>query len=84
MEKKFDIHVVGVEEMLRASIVSGKEAELLEVPSGSPVIHIERLAFTHNSNVIEWRQTVGRSDHFIYKIKLPQGEETAADRRGFS
>lgn len=83
MEKKFDIHVVGVEEMLRASIVSGEEARLLDVPPGSPVIHIERLAFSHNNSVVEWRQTIGRSDHFIYKIKLPQGEETGPERRGF-
>jgi GntR family transcriptional regulator len=71
IEKRFDIHIVEVEEMLRAEIVGGKEAALLNVPAGSPVIHIERIAFTHNRTAIEWRQTIGRSDHFIYKIKLP-------------
>jgi GntR family transcriptional regulator len=71
IEKRFDIHVVSVEEMLRAEIVAGEEAALLNVPAGSPVIHVERVAFTHNKAVVEWRRTIGRSDHFIYKIKLP-------------
>ena len=71
IEKKFDIHVVSVEEMLKASIVDGEEAKLLEVPAGSPIIHIERVAFSHNNTVVEWRETIGRSDHFIYKLKSP-------------
>lgn len=83
IEKKFDIHVVGVEEMLRAAIVEGEEADLLGVPAGSPVIDIERLAFTHNNTVIEWRRTIGRSDHFIYKIKLPQSEDAPTMRSLF-
>lgn len=69
IEKKFDIHVVAVEEMLKASIVGGREAKLLGVPAGSPVIHIERIAFSHNNTVVEWRETVGRSDRFIYKLR---------------
>lgn len=75
IEKRFDIHVVSVEEMLRADIVSGREAALLSVPAGSPVIKIERVAFTHNDTVVEWRQTIGRSDHFIYKIRMPQSDD---------
>jgi GntR family transcriptional regulator len=69
IEKKFDIHVVAVEEMLKASIVGGREAKLLGVAAGSPVIHIERIAFSHNNTVVEWRETVGRSDQFIYKLR---------------
>ncbi|BCJ89617.1 GntR family transcriptional regulator [Terrihabitans soli] len=69
IEKKFDIHVVAVEEMLKASLVGGKEAKLLGVQAGSPVIHIERVAFSHNNTVVEWRETIGRSDQFIYKLR---------------
>jgi GntR family transcriptional regulator len=71
LEDHLGIHVVSAEENLRASIVRGKEAALLEVSEGSPVILIERTAYTHNNVVIEWRQTIGRSDRFVYKIRLP-------------
>jgi GntR family transcriptional regulator len=71
LEEHLGIHVVSAEEDLRASVVVGKEAALLEVDTGAPVILIERRAFTHNNTIIEWRQTIGRSDKFVYKIKLP-------------
>ena len=71
IEKKFDIHVVSVNEMLTAGLVDGGEARLLGVSPGSPIIHIERTAYSHNNTVVEWRETIGRSDKFIYKIKSP-------------
>lgn len=64
-------HVVRAEEMLRANIATPEDAALLGIDAGMPVILIERTAYTHNDKIIEWRQTVGRSDEFSYKIRLP-------------
>lgn len=71
LEEKLGIHVVAAEEKLRAGVVNGEEALLLDVAEGAPVILIERTAYTHKGVVIEWRKTTGRSDKFIYRIRLP-------------
>lgn len=71
IEKKLDLHVVSVTERLRANVVNKSDAKLLEIPVGSPVVEIERVAYTHNRKVLEWRHTIGRSDHFVYTIQLP-------------
>lgn len=71
LEKHFGIHVVNADEVLRAAAVHGAEAKLLNLPDGAPVILIERTAFTHGGRIIELRRTVGRSDRFIYRIRLP-------------
>lgn len=71
LEEQLGIHVVAAEEKLRAGVVQGEEAALLGVEEGEPVILIERTAYTHNGVVIEWRQTTGRGDKFVYRIRLP-------------
>jgi GntR family transcriptional regulator len=71
LEKHFGIHVVNADEVLRAGAVRGPEAKLLNLPEGAPVILIDRTAFTHGGRVIELRRTVGRSDRFVYRIRLP-------------
>ena len=71
LEKHFGIHVVNADEVLRADAVKGPEAKLLHLPDGAPVILIDRTAFTHGGRVIELRRTIGRSDRFFYRIRLP-------------
>jgi GntR family transcriptional regulator len=71
LEKHFGIHVVNADEVLRAGAASGSEAKLLSLPEGAPVILIERTAFTHGGRIIEVRRTIGRSDRFFYRIRLP-------------
>jgi GntR family transcriptional regulator len=71
LEKHFGIHVVNADEVLRADAVQGAEAKLLNLSEGAPVILIDRTAFTHGGRIIELRRTIGRSDRFIYRIRLP-------------
>jgi GntR family transcriptional regulator len=71
LEKHFGVHVVNADEVLRADAVHGAEAKLLNLPEGAPVILIDRTAFTHGGRIIELRRTIGRSDRFVYRIRLP-------------
>jgi GntR family transcriptional regulator len=71
IEKKLDLHVVSVTEKLRAGVAKKSDAKLLEIPPGSPVVELERVAYTYRDKVLEWRHTIGRSDHFVYTIQLP-------------
>lgn len=71
IEKFKGIHVVRAEELLRAGLASKEESTVLKLAIGDPIIRIERTAFTHRSKVLEWRESIGRSDTFHYKITMP-------------
>ena len=70
-EKNYGLHVVTADEVLRAGSVKGPDAKLLKLPNNSPVILIERTAFTYGGRILEFRRTIGRSDRFYYRIRLP-------------
>ena len=54
-EKKFGITVHSAQEQLRAVAASDHDASLLNVPSGAPLLEIERIALTLNKTPIELR-----------------------------
>lgn len=67
---RYDIHVVQVEEYLTVGLPDGEARELLGLESDSPVIIIERKAFTFQEKAIEFRRSVGRADSYCYQIRL--------------
>lgn len=70
LERKFGIYVVRAEEFLRAVEADSDIAQRLDVKKGAPVILIERIVYTFDEKIIEFRRTYGRSDRFSYKIQL--------------
>lgn len=56
------------EEEFYASIVNGKDAEWLDVPTGSPALNLIRETYNTNNEVIEYTLSVARADQFRYKI----------------
>jgi GntR family transcriptional regulator len=70
MESRYGVHIVRVVETLRAREASAEDAAILRIKRGSPVIAIERLAYTYGERVVEMRRAVGRSDVFSYEIEL--------------
>lgn len=70
MKDLFGITVTHVDEVLRADQATPEESELLAVPAGSPVLRVERTAFTFGDRPIEFRRAVGRGDHFQYRARL--------------
>jgi len=57
---------------LRSAIADNKEAELLRVVAGSPILHIERHSFLANGRAIEVTKSSYRGDRydFIAELKL--------------
>jgi len=54
-EEKFRVVVTRAEERIRAIAADRTDAKYLNIPAGSPVLEIDRLAFGHENDVIEWR-----------------------------
>jgi GntR family transcriptional regulator len=66
----FGIYIVHADEFLRADLATKAEAKLLKVAAGSPVLRLERLAYSFGEQPVEYRRSVGRSDHFHYHVRL--------------
>jgi len=62
--------VAYAEETLTAEAISDVPARLLQVPAGSPVVVIERLARNYAGQPLEWRRSRGHASHFRYSVDI--------------
>jgi len=69
-EKKFGITIHSAEEKLRAVAASGHEASLLNLPMGTPLLEIERVALTLDGTPVELRISHCNTDRHHYQNTL--------------
>ncbi len=67
---RYGIHIMAVEEYLTAGIPNDEAREMIGLEDGSPVIIIERIAFSTNEKPVEFRRSVGRADRYHYRVRL--------------
>jgi len=70
LELHYGAHVVDARETLQARIANADDARILDIGESDAVIAIRRIAYTYRNQVLEVRNTVGRSDNFRYDIRL--------------
>jgi GntR family transcriptional regulator len=68
--ERYGIHITEVEEYLTADLPDYETQRLLGLKRESPIIVIERKAFSFNERAIEVRRSVGRADRYHYRIRL--------------
>lgn len=66
LEQAYGILVTRVEEKLRARAASTDESAHLEIPAGTPVLEIERTAFSLGGDPVEWRTIVCETSSYHY------------------
>jgi GntR family transcriptional regulator len=62
--------MVRAEEKLRAVAADAQQARLLAVPAGTPLLSVERIAFTYNDVPMELRRGLYRTDDRHYRNEL--------------
>lgn len=67
---RYGIHIMAVEEYLTAGIADDEARKMIGLKDGSPVIIIERIAFSTNEKPVEFRRSVGRADRYHYRVRL--------------
>jgi GntR family transcriptional regulator len=76
LEEHYGIHLQSAEEEVEAIIPSRKEARLLEMPSGAPVLFLRRVTFgslpvdRSQSSPVHYVETAYRADRFRYVAHL--------------
>jgi GntR family transcriptional regulator len=69
-ELDFGVRMVRAEEKLRAVLPDAAQAEGLGVPPGTPLLSVERIAYTYNDIPMELRRGIYRTDTHHYKNAL--------------
>lgn len=65
-ELEYGVTVVRVRESIRALAAGAQEQEILRLPLGAPILEIDRLAFTLDGQVAEWRVSRCDTAHHRY------------------
>lgn len=68
--EKYGTPIIWADEFLEPRIADEKTARIFQIEEGAPVIHIERIAYTHGDRPVEFRSSIGRGDRFRYHIVL--------------
>lgn len=69
-ESAFGIRILQVAEQLKAVPAEADVANRLGVPEGSPLLRIERVAYTFGDKPVEWRRTLCNTKSFHYMTKI--------------
>ena len=69
-ETEFDVQMVRAEEKIRAVLPSPDQSELLHITSQTPVLSVERTAYTYNDLPMELRRGLYLTDTHYYRNVL--------------
>jgi len=63
-------HAIRAEEKIRAVAADATAAELLRVPRDTPLLCVERVAFSYGEKPVEFRRGYYRTDKHYYRNEL--------------
>jgi GntR family transcriptional regulator len=69
-ETEFGVSMVRAEEKIRAVLPDADQCSLLDVPAGTPLLSVERVAFTYKDAPMELRRGLYRTDTHHYRNEL--------------
>jgi GntR family transcriptional regulator len=69
-EVEFGVRMVRAEEKIRAVAADASQAALLKVEQRSPLLSVERIAYTYNDTPMEFRRGLYRTDTHHYRNEL--------------
>lgn len=69
-ETEFGVRMVRAEEKIRAVLPDAEQADILQVPAGTPLLSVERVAYTYNDTPMELRRGLYRTDTHHYRNDL--------------
>ncbi len=70
LEKDYNIVLNRADEVVEAKAAKAREANLLEIKRGTPLLHATRVTYDLGNRPIEAVITITRGDRYSYKIKL--------------
>lgn len=69
-ESHYQIRIISAHERIRAALADEQLAGYLSVAVGTPLLAIERVAFTYKNKPVEWRMSYVSTEHHYYFDEL--------------
>lgn len=69
-ETQYQIRIISAQERLRAVAADETTAQLLNIKAGTPLLSIERVAFTYKNQPVEWRRSLVSTERHYYFDEL--------------
>jgi GntR family transcriptional regulator len=69
-ENVFGVRMIRAEERLRAVAADAFAARHLDVAPGTPLLCVDRIAFTYGDKPVEWRRGLYKTDRYFYRSEL--------------
>lgn len=69
-EGEYGVSMLRAEESIRAVAADTESAVRLQIPEGTPLLQVERVAYTYSERPMEVRQGLYMTDHFHYRNSL--------------
>jgi GntR family transcriptional regulator len=69
-EAAYGLRMIRAEERIRAVAADADAAAHLRVPAGTPLLCVDRIAFTYGDMPVEWRRGLCLTDGFSYYNEL--------------
>lgn len=70
MEQHYNLLITKVLEQVRARLATDQEIRLLNLPEGTPVLEVERTAYSLGGEAVEWRTIVGATENIHYRNEI--------------
>ena len=81
LERDYDIPVVRARYRIEATVAGTDEAEALNVPTGAPLLLLERVSYTAADKAIYYQRRYYRADRVAFDLELMRSE-TSDDEAG--
>jgi GntR family transcriptional regulator len=69
-ESEFGVRMVRAKEKIRAVLPDAEQCTLLHVPPNTPLLSVERIAYTYNDTPMEMRRGLYITDTHYYRNEL--------------
>lgn len=70
LESRFGVRMIRAEEKLRAVAAEKAVAELMNLPENTPLLSVERVAYTYGDKPVEWRRGLYSTSDYFYANDL--------------
>ena len=69
-ETQYGVRMIRAEERITAVAAAEQAAQHLAVPVGTPLLCVDRIAFTYGDKPVEWRRGLCHTDGYSYYNEL--------------
>ena len=69
-ETQFGVRMVRADERIKAIAADATSGEILDVPAGTPLLAVERVAYTYGDRPVEWRRGLCTTRKHYYLNQL--------------